>query len=159
MPFELASIYGRSGLGDDARRAHEAVLRLNQDQPIIRDNLTWLLAVSGDPTDADLVRAMAVTRAAEGTLRDDPRVADTLGWIMLQRNIPPATISLFHEAVIALSDRDALQGTVRYHLAQAYERNGETDRAIAELTRALDSVPGFAERDATMEMLRQLRSS
>ena len=45
------------------------------------------------------------------------------------------------------------------HLAQAYESNGETDLAIDELTRALDEVPSFAEREATEEMLRKLRSS
>jgi tetratricopeptide (TPR) repeat protein len=63
------------------------------------------------------------------------------------------------EAIEALPQADPLRGTARYHLAQAYERNGEIDRAIAELTRALDEVPSFAEREATEEMLRQLNSS
>ena len=101
---------------------------------------------------------MRLAQEAKQALPENPSVADTLGWVMLQRDLPSAAISLFREAITAIPDPDPLRGTVRYHLAQAYERNGETNRAIAELTRALDEVPRFAERDATQQMLRQLRS-
>ena len=159
VPFQQAIIYERVGRADEARQAYEAVLRLNQDQPVVKNNLAWLLASAEEPSPEDLDRAVELAREAEKALPSNPSVLDTLGWVMLKKDIPSAAISLFNEALASLPATQPLRGTVRYHLAQAYERNGETDRAIAELTRALDEVPGFGEREATEEMLRELRSS
>ena len=74
-------------------------------------------------------------------------VTDTLGWIMYKKGIPSAAISLFREAIEGYPEAHPLRGTVRYHLARSYERNGETGRAITELKRALDEVTTFAERE------------
>ena len=89
---------------------------------------------------------------------DNPSVADTLGWVMLKKDIPSAAIPLFREAIAQYPESHPLRGTVRYHLAHAYERNGEVDRAIEELVRALDEVPSFNERTAAESFLKQLRT-
>ncbi len=158
-PFQLAGIYERLGRLDEARRSYEDVLRLDQDRPVVKNNLAWLLANAESPTDAELDRAMQLAQDAREAMPDNPSVADTLGWVMLKKDIPSAAISLFHEAIAQYPESHPLRGTVRYHLARAYERNGDVDKAIDELIRALDEVPSFAERTATERLLRQLRSS
>ena len=74
---------------------------------------------------------------------NDPSVADTLGWIMYKKGIPAAAIGLFKEAIDRYPEGHPLRGTVRFHLAKAYERNGERDRAVsgaeARARRGLDS--------------------
>ena len=73
--------------------------------------------------------------------------------------ICPAAISLFHEAIAAYPESHPLRGTVRYHLARGYECNGEVERAISELARALEEVPSFPEREESEKLLQKLRSS
>ena len=159
VPYQLGTVYERLGRADEARKAYEAALALDQDQPVVKNNLAWLLASAEEPSERDLDRALQLVQSAGEALPNNPSVADTLGWVMLKKNRPSAAIPLFHDAIAALPEENPLRGTVRYHLAQAYESNGETDLAIDELTRALDEVPSFAEREATEEMLRKLRSS
>ena len=159
VPLQLGTVYERLGRADEAREAYEAALGLDQDQPVVKNNLAWLLASSEQPSEGDLDRAQRLARSAGEALPNNPSVADTLGWVMLKKNRPLAAIPLFHNAIAALPEANPLRGTVRYRLAQAYESNGETDLAIDELARALDEVPSFAEREATEEMLRKLRSS
>ncbi len=86
-------------------------------------------------------------------------MADTLGWVMLKKQIPSAAISLFREAIEGYSPGHPLRGTVRYHVARAYEVNGEPDRAISELKKALGEVPSFAERDEVEAMLKELEAN
>ena len=68
-------------------------------------------------------------------------------------NVPAVPILLFHEAIAARPAAHPLRGTVRYCQAQVYEFTGESDRAIAELTRALAGMPGFPEHEASKELV------
>ena len=154
----LGTSYERLGRLDEAREAYEAALRLDGDQPIVQNNLAWLLSSAQEPSHQDLDRAMALAQDARRALPDSPGVADTLGWILLRRDSPSAAIPLFREAIAGFPEGEPLRGGVRYRLARACEREGEIECAIRELTRALDEVPRFAEREATEQMLRRLRS-
>jgi tetratricopeptide (TPR) repeat protein len=159
VPFQLAALFEREGRLDDARQMYEEVLRLNQDMPVVKNNLAWLLANSPNPSAADLDRALELAQSAKEALPNNPSVADTLGWVMYKKEVCPAAISLFHEAIAAYPESHPLRGTVRYHLARGYECNGETERAISELQRALDEVPSFAERKETEQLLEKLRKT
>jgi tetratricopeptide (TPR) repeat protein len=157
VPFQLAALFERRGRLDEAREMYEEVLRLNQDQPEVKNNLAWLLANAPSPSEADLDRALELAQSAKEALPNNPSVADTLGWVMLKKKVCSAATSLFHEAIAAYPESHPLRGTVRYHLAHSYECDGEVDRAISELTRALEEVPSFAERREAEAMLARLR--
>ena len=159
VAFQLAGLYERGQRLDEARQMYEEVLRLKQDQPVVKNNLAWLLVNSPSPTPAELDRALELAQSAKEALPNNPSVADTLGWVMLKKQICPAAISLFHEAIAAYPESHPLRGTVRYHLARGYQCNGETDRAINELMRALEEVPSFAERKASEALLAELRAA
>ena len=49
-------------------------------------------------------------------------------------------------------------GLMKQLVANAYEKNGERDRAVQELKRALDENSAFAERDAAEKLLKDLQA-
>ena len=57
--------------------------------------------------------------------------------MLFRRGIPSAAIGYLKEAEAGFKPGDANLGIVRHHLAQAYEANGEIDRAIRTLERAI----------------------
>jgi tetratricopeptide (TPR) repeat protein len=156
--LELAQLCESAGRTDQAKEYYEAVLRVDQDQPAAKNNLAWLLANTDNPSPADLDRALQLAQDAKNALPNEPSVADTLGWIMYKKGIPAAAIALFREAIEGYPEGHPLRGTVRYHLAKAYDRNGERDRAVSELKRALDEVTQFNERAAAEKFLKELQT-
>jgi tetratricopeptide (TPR) repeat protein len=159
IALELASLCEAAGKNKEAMEYYETVLQLDQEQPAAKNNLAWLLANTGDPTPAELDRALQLAQDAKNAMPNDPSVADTLGWIMYKKGIPSAAIALFREAIDGYPEGHPLRGTVRYHLASAYDKNGERDRAILELKRALDEVSTFKEREDAEKLLKDLENT
>ena len=158
ISLELAQLCESAGRKDQAREYYETVLRLDQEQPAAKNNLAWLLANTENPSPADLDRALQLAQDAKNAMPNDPSVADTLGWIMYKKGIPAAAIGLFKEAIDRYPEGHPLRGTVRFHLAKAYERNGERDRAVSELKRALDETSQFEERAQAEQFLKELQT-
>ena len=158
VALELASLSEAAGRKDEAKENYEAVLRLDQDQPGAKNNLAWLLADNENATPAELDRALQLAQDAKNAMPNDPSIADTLGWVMYKKGIPSAAIALFRESIDGYPSGHPLRGTVRFHLASAYEKNGERDRAVEELKRALEESSNFAERDAAEKLLKQLQA-
>ncbi|MFI5314396.1 MAG: tetratricopeptide repeat protein [Myxococcota bacterium] len=159
ISLELAQLCEAAGRTAQAKEYYESVLRLDQDQPAAKNNLAWLLANTENPSPADLDRALQLAQDAKNAMPNEPSVADTLGWIMYKKGIPAAAIALFKEAIDGYPEGHPLRGTVRYHLAKAYDRNGERDRAVAELKRALDEVAQFNERAEAEKFLKELQTT
>jgi tetratricopeptide (TPR) repeat protein len=159
ISLELAQLCESAGRTAQAKEYYESVLRIDQDQAAAKNNLAWLLANTDNPSPADLDRALQLAQDAKNALPNEPSVADTLGWIMYKKGIPAAAIALFREAIEGYPEGHPLRGTVRYHLAKAYDRNGERDRAVAELKRALDEVAQFNERADAEKFLKELQTT
>ncbi len=139
LQHRLGLIYEQAGRRDDAIAAYEKAIELDDNLVLAKNNLAYLLAESG----GDLDRALELAQQAKEQLPDDPNAADTLGWVLLKRGVPSAAIGYLEEAV-ARFPKEAIevQGIVRNHLAEAYERNQQPEKAL-EASRA--SV-GFAEQ-------------
>jgi tetratricopeptide (TPR) repeat protein len=159
ISLELAQLCESAGRTQQAKDYYESVLRVDQDQAAAKNNLAWLLANADNPSPADLDRALQLAQDAKNALPNEPSVADTLGWIMYKKGIPAAAIALFREAIEGYPEGHPLRGTVRYHLAKAYDRNGERDRAVTELKRALDEVAQFNERADAEKLLKELQTT
>ncbi len=158
ISLELAQLCESAGRTAQAKEYYEDVLRIDQDQAAAKNNLAWLLANADNPSPTDLDRALQLAQDAKNALPNNPSVADTLGWIMYKKGIPAAAIALFREAIEKYPEGHPLRGTVRYHLAKAYDRNGERDRAVSELKRALDEVAQFNERADAEKFLKELQT-
>ncbi len=122
------------------------------------NNLAWLLALSANGDEVALDRALQLAQLAKEILPSSPSVADTLGFVMLRKGIPSAAISLFREAMEGYDEGTPTHALVRYHLAIAYDKAGETERAIQELEAALAEVPSFPQRSLAETLLKSLQS-
>jgi tetratricopeptide (TPR) repeat protein len=154
----LGALYERVGRIQDAIRVYERATRIDPNQVIAKNNLAWLLAEHGPGDDATLDRALALASDAKERLPNNPFVADTLGWVLLKKNVPNAAIALFREAVEAYRVGDPNRSFVRYHLARAYETSGEPERAIEELEKALAESDSFPSRSEAEALLAELQA-
>jgi tetratricopeptide (TPR) repeat protein len=123
----------RLGRETQALEHYEAALRLDPTLASAKNNLAYLLAERGQ----DLDRALELAREAKAQLPDDPSAADTLGWVLYKKKIPNAAVSYLKEAEVGAAGDGRTLGTIRHHLALAYQANGERDKAREVVQRAL----------------------
>jgi Tfp pilus assembly protein PilF len=82
---------------------------------------------------------------AKAALPDTATVADTLGWVLYKRGIPSAAISYLKEAVANAGGDRTAAGVSMHHLAQAYEADGDPEKARQTLRRAVALLNEAAE--------------
>jgi tetratricopeptide (TPR) repeat protein len=138
----LGVLYELGGEKEKAITNYEAAIRRAPNLGEAKNNLAYLFADSGKNLD----RALDLAQEAKALLPDSPNAADTLGWVLYQRGVPAAAISYLKEAEAATEPGSPTLGVVRYHLALAYERNGDSEEAVETLQRALTDLD--AELDA-----------
>ncbi|MEM9175899.1 MAG: tetratricopeptide repeat protein [Myxococcota bacterium] len=132
VQYRLAQAYDRVSRRSDALAAYEKTITLNPDMAMAKNNLAYLLAESG----GDLDRALELAQQAKEQMPDDGNAADTLGWVLLKRGLPSAAIGYLQEATERFPENAyEIQGLVHNHLAEAYEANQESAKAI-EASRA-----------------------
>jgi putative PEP-CTERM system TPR-repeat lipoprotein len=89
-------------------------------------------------------RAVELAEEAHKLVPDNPLVADTLGWILVDRNEVKRGLELLRQAAGKLPEH----AEVRYHLAIALAKSGDNAAARKELESLLKSgkpFPGMAE--------------
>lgn len=152
LQYRLAQAYDRLGRRSDAIASYDKSIALDPEQGMAKNNLAYLLAESG----GDLDRALELAQQAKEELPDDGNAADTLGWVLLKRGVPSAAIGYLEEAAERLPDGALdIQGVVHNHLAQAYEENSESDKAIATSKAAI----GFFDQVAAQAKERGLEAN
>jgi tetratricopeptide (TPR) repeat protein len=141
----LGVLYELGGNKEKAIANYEQAIRNAPNLGEAKNNLAYLFADSGQNLD----RALDLAQEAKALLPDSANAADTLGWVLYQRGVPAAAISYLKEAEAGSQPDSPSIGIVRYHLAQAYERNGDTAEAVETLDRALRDL------DAQLEEVRK----
>ena len=129
----VGSLYELQGRTEDAMGRYEEAVRLDPNLAVAKNNLAYLITESG----GNLDRALDLAQEAKELLPDNPNAADTLGWVLYKKNVPSAAIGYLKEAESGLRPEDPQMGTVRQHLALAYEANGQPGQARLVLERAL----------------------
>jgi len=142
LQFRLAMIYEQNDRRPDSIAAYEKAISLNGDLAMAKNNLAYLLTESG----GDLDRALELAQQAKEQLPDDASAADTLGWVLVKRGVPSAAIGYLEEAVERFpADAHEVQGIVRNHLAEAYELNKESTKALDESRKAVEEFQQMAQ--------------
>jgi tetratricopeptide (TPR) repeat protein len=132
LQYRLALVYEQAGRRPDAIAAYERAIELDDRLFLAKNNLAYLLAESG----GDLDRALELAQEAKEQLPDDANAADTLGWVLVKRGVPSAAIGYLEEAAKGFPENAfEAQGIVRNHLAVAYEKNAQPEKAL-EASRA-----------------------
>jgi len=141
LRFALGTLYEVQGRRADAIIQYEEALRADPDMAVAKNNLAYVLAEQ----EINLDRALDLAREAKQTLPDNPNTSDTLGWVLYKKGLHGAAIDFFKEAEAATTAENTDLGVIRYHLALAYEGNGELEEARSALQRALASAPPATE--------------
>jgi cytochrome c-type biogenesis protein CcmH/NrfG len=99
--------------------------------------------------DARDPRALQTARQAYQIAPSRPEIADTYGWLLVENDKAAEGLSLLESASRGLpEDRE-----VRYHLAAAYARSGDKQRAASMLTALLKTNETFASRASAEQLL------
>ena len=136
LQYRLGLIYEQAGESDQAIAAYEKAVALNGNLGSAKNNLAYLLASEG----RELDRALDLAQQAKELMPDDPNAADTLGFVLLKRGVPSAAIGYLEEAVNQLPDENfEAHAIIRNHLAEAYEKNGDSEKAVRESQTVLEN--------------------
>jgi tetratricopeptide (TPR) repeat protein len=135
----VGSLYELQSRTEEAMARYEEAIRLDPGLAVARNNLAYLLTEEG----GDLDRALDLAQEAKALLPDNPNAADTLGWVLYKKNLPSAAIGYLKEAASGFRAEDPELALVRYHLALAYEANGEPEQALQTLETAIRALDGI----------------
>jgi len=132
-----------------AREAYEKVLAINPRFAPAANNLAWLHSEHGGETE----KALALAQTAKAVAPDDPRISDTLGWILYRRGAYQRALSLLQESAAKLPDNPQVQ----YHLGMAYAQVGNQESARKALTVAVNSATDFQGKEEARKVLAGLQ--
>lgn len=127
-----------------AQEQYEAALKVAPNHPRALNNLALIYLEQGDP------RALELAERAYRAQPDDVRLADTLGWVLVEQGQAARGAEILRRAVEKAPGWPGL----RYHLAVALARSGDRAGARRELDTLLGSGKAFPER-AAAEALRK----
>ena len=105
-------------------------LQIQPEQPIVENNLAYLMAESGGNLDVALTLAQAAQRA----LPNSPDTADTLAWVYYKKGVYSSAMDLWQNSAKNAPNN----ASVQYHMGLAYERLNNKAAAAASLKKAVE---------------------
>ena len=143
------NIQQRRGDFAAAQRTYEQVLKLNPRFGPAANNLAYVLTETG----GDKERALELAQLAKELIPDEPRVTDTLGWVLYKRGVHDRAARLLAESASKAPTDPLLQ----YHLGAATLRIGDRDTARRALQVAVNAKEDFPGKDDARRLLAELR--
>ena len=132
-----AMLVQAKGTEADARALYLRILKRNPRAAIAANNLAWLYASTGQ----DMEEALRLAKTAYEELPNRPEVADTLGWIYLEKGFPTLAVVPLERSVARAPKNPLYQ----FHLGRAYADTRQYDRARETFQRALTLEPTDAQ--------------
>jgi putative PEP-CTERM system TPR-repeat lipoprotein len=134
--------------GDDAAAVaqYERLAAEYPSDPLPLTELAWLYQLAHDS------RAEATAEQALAVAPQSAIVADTLGWILVEKGAMERGTALLRQAALS----PAATPSMVYHLAVALDKSGQRADAKELLGKLLQSNAPFAERPAAQKLLEQL---
>ena len=134
----------------EAIEVYDRLIELQPRNDTAANNFAALVSDHAHDDAAMLERALAVAERFRGS--DNGLFLDTLGWLYYRDGRYPTASTYLGRAVAAVPDRPDL----RYHLGMALKETGDVERAIVELSRAVEAevdFAGLAEAEETLAAL------
>ena len=138
-------MYEQKGDVAKAQEAYERLLAINPRFIPAANNLAWIYSEYGGDKD----KALQLAQTAKEGAPDDPRISDTLGWILYKRGIYQQALALLKESAAKLPGNPQVQ----YHLGMAYLQVGDKESARKALTSAANSSASFQGKDEARKTL------
>jgi putative PEP-CTERM system TPR-repeat lipoprotein len=144
----LAEDFLADGELDSARAHYEQHLELEPDNPMVLNNLAYILDKQQDP------RAYEFAQRAHGLSPDNPAISDTIGWLMVRRGEPALGLRYLRNA----ESRASGHPEINYHIGAALAALDRKPEARRALERALSHPDGFADAAAASALLDKLKT-
>lgn len=148
----LALLHQNAGNLDSALKTYKYILDRDPKNGLAANNMAWVLTEKGNKKDLD--EALKLAQTAKDMYPEDPRVADTLGYVYLKKGMPDNALGQFQLASEKLSD----EPTVLYHLALALADLKRDTEAVNVLRKALGSPKPLQEKQQAQELLARLQT-
>ncbi|NLV30530.1 MAG: TIGR03790 family protein [Acidobacteria bacterium] len=145
----LAGLYETAGEHDKAIALYRRLLELAPDNAVVLNNLAFALAVRKN----DLEEALPMAEKAYALSKQNPSVADTLGWIHHLMGQNDRAVELLEEAVRGQSRNAELH----LHFAIVSAETGDTLAAEVALQRALEIDPKLEQREEVRKLRLKLQ--
>ena len=131
---------------DLARADYEQLVQWRPGDPGLLNNFAHVLNRLGDS------KALEVAERAQKLAPDDPRINDTLGWMLVEAGDPQRGLAFLRNA----HSSSGLNPEIRYHIGVTLQRLERTVEARRELESALASPRPFRQREAAVALLAEL---
>jgi putative PEP-CTERM system TPR-repeat lipoprotein len=132
---------------DAAVREFRAVLKVQPQNMVALNNLSWLLQKS------DTRQALAYAEQAAKLAPDSPAVLDTFGWVKWLAKDKDGALAVLQKAHAGAPDN----AEIAYHLAVVLEGSGRRAEAKKTLAAVIASNQDFSERQDAMALNGKLR--
>jgi len=142
-------VYELKGEIPKAREAYEKVLAINSRIAAAANNLAWIYSEHG----GDKEKALQLAQTAKQLAPDDPRISDTLGWILYKRGVYQTALAHLKDSARKLENNPQVQ----YHLGMAYQQVGEKEGARKALQVAVSSPTMFPGKEEARKALADLK--
>ena len=108
---------------------YQRSLQLLPDQPVVENNLAFLMADNGQNTDVALTLAQSAQRA----LPNSPDASDTLAWVYYKKGLYPSALDMLQRAAKTAPDNVSVQ----YHMGLVYVKMNNKPAAVSSFKRAV----------------------
>ena len=132
---QYASLLLDTGNVPEARKEFETLLKQQPEDPVVLNDLGWLLR------DEDPARAYALVSLAARIVPNSKDVMDTLAWLKYQRRELQGALLLLRRA----HQIDPADGEIAYHYAVVLDASGRRDEAKTVLQSVVTAKTAFAE--------------
>ena len=119
--LQLALILDGTGRSDQAQPIYEQILKIQPDHPVALNNLAYIKAEKG----IDLEEALGMARRAQQKEPNSTDIADTLGWILIRKNLSEEATHLFQDLVV----KEPANPIYHYHYGMALQEKGDKPMA------------------------------
>lgn len=144
----LGGIHRNAGRNAEARECYEEILKRDREYVPALNNLAAMLAESPGE---DLVKARRLAELARSLKRDEPAIADTLGWILFKQGDFKRAHAMLGEAATQLP----ADPWVKFHLGLACRAMNDAPGARKALRDAITTRPDFpGSSEATKHLAR-----
>jgi len=148
----LALLQQGSGNLEGAQKVYKYILDKNPKNGLAANNLAWLLADKVNKSDLD--EALKLAQTAKDVYPEDPRIADTLGYVYLKKGLTDNALAQFQMA----SEKQGDDPTILYHMASALIDLKRGPEAIPYLKKSLATTKQFPEKQQAQKQLENLQS-
>lgn len=131
---------------DDAIASLEQIIKAEPRNPVALNNLAYLYQLKNDR------RALPTAEAAYRETGDVPAVMDTLGFALVAHGDTTRGLSLLRKASTLAPDA----AEIRYHMAWALHKSGDSSAARKELEQLLSNGKKFSSEADAQALLKQL---